>query len=228
MTPLKNLKEITKKILGRQAGKPNPKEYSTIVGAGSFIPCQMEAYFLCLNKYVREGDKILDVGFGLGYGLNTLSIKAKEVSGVDIDEKVLKYCQEVSLGKNPKLKELKTFDGYTLNFPDNSFDVVSCVDTLEHVEDYNRFLKELLRVSRRGVFISTPNRRPEYTNPDGTPKNHWHLREWSQAELDQILKARGKIDWNFLNGPFSGPFTVSTAIQENSLTLSPFILKNHV
>lgn len=227
MNAKKIVKKIIKKLLGRPIAKPNPKEYSTIVGAGSFVPCQMEAYFLCLNKYVREGDKVLDVGFGLGYGLNTLAIRAAEVSGVDIDEKVLKYCQESTVGKNPKLKELKVYDGYKLDFPDNSFDVISCVDTLEHVEDYDRFLKELMRVSRRGVFISTPNKRPEYTNPDGTPKNYWHLREWTPEELDKILKQYGRVAWNFLNGPFSGPFAISENVQENSLTLSPFVFKNN-
>lgn len=205
--------------------KPDPKEYSTIVGAGKFIPAQLEAYYLCLNKYVKEGDKVLDVGFGLGYGLATIAIKAKEVYGVDVDEKVLNYCQTTSVGKNPKLKELNLYDGYTLNYPDNYFDVVSSVDVLEHVEDYDRFLKELLRVSKRGVFISTPNRRPEYTNPDGTPKNYWHLREWSRDELKTILEKFGRVDENFMNGQFDGPFTISNEVQENTLTLSHFIFK---
>jgi len=44
-----------------------------------------------LNKYINEGDKILDVGFGLGYGLNVLAIKACEVNGVDIDKEVYEY-----------------------------------------------------------------------------------------------------------------------------------------
>ncbi|KKK97844.1 hypothetical protein LCGC14_2648680, partial [marine sediment metagenome] len=53
------------------------------------------AYFLSLNKYINEGDKILDVGFGLGYGLNVLAIKACEVNGVDIDKEVYEYLNEL-------------------------------------------------------------------------------------------------------------------------------------
>ncbi|HRI05841.1 MAG TPA: class I SAM-dependent methyltransferase [Candidatus Dojkabacteria bacterium] len=205
--------------------RPDPKTYSTIVGAWSIIPCQQEAYLLAMREYTKDGDRALDVGFGLGYGMNTLSIKASEVYGVDVDHLVLDFCNAHLYGKNPKIKELGLYDGYKLDYKDNFFDIVTIVDVLEHVEDYDKFLKELLRVSRRGVFISTPNRRPEYTNKDGTPKNRWHLREWSYEELDKILSRHGKVDWNFLNGPFKGPFTISKKVQDNTLTLTPFLKK---
>jgi 2-polyprenyl-3-methyl-5-hydroxy-6-metoxy-1,4-benzoquinol methylase len=205
--------------------KPDPKQYSTIVGKGSVIPCQIEAYFLALNKYVGLSSEILDVGFGLGYGLNILAIKADRVSGVEVDRKVYEYCQGTVVGRNPKLAELQMYDGYNLNYVNNHFDIVTCVDVIEHVEDFDRLIKEMLRVSRKGVFFSTPNRRPEFTNKDGTPKNYWHLREWSFPEFNNILKKFGKVEWNFLNGPFEGPFVISDSLQENTLTLSPFLFK---
>lgn len=207
----------------KSLSKPDPKNYSTIVGKGSVVPCQIEAYFLALNKYVNEKAKILDVGFGLGYGLNILAIKASEVNGVDVDQKVYEYCKDTIVGRNPRLNHLSVYDGYHLDFPDNYFDVITCVDVIEHVEDYERFLLEMLRITKKGVFISTPNRRPEFTNTDGTPKNYWHLREWSFEEFDSIIQKYGRVDWNFLNGPWDGPFTISESIQENSIALSPFI-----
>lgn len=204
---------------------PDPKEYSTIVGKGSIVPCQIEAYFFALNAYVEEGAHVLDVGFGLGYGLNILAIKAKRVCGVDVDPKVLAYCQDTVRGRNPRLQRLELYDGRQLPFMDAEFDVLTCVDVLEHVEDYDAFLEEMLRVSRRGVFISTPNRRPEYTNSNGMPKNHWHLREWSFEELDAILNRHGPVEWHFLDGPFEGPFRTVNAVTRDTLTLSPFLLK---
>jgi ubiquinone/menaquinone biosynthesis C-methylase UbiE len=206
--------------------RPDPKKYSTIVGVGSVVPVQIEAYFLALNKYVGENAKILDVGFGLGYGLNILSIKASEVNGVDVDAKVLDHCNNTLLGKNPRLIILKIFDGYNIPFPDETFDVVTSVDVIEHVEDYERLIKEMLRVSKNGVFLSTPNRRSEYTNKDGSPKNYWHLREWSFEEFDEIIRKFGSVEWNCINGPYEGPFSVSTGIAEDTLALSPFIYKS--
>lgn len=204
----------------------NPKDYSTTVGIGSVVPVQIEAYFLALNKYVDENAKVLDVGFGLGYGLNILSIKSREVNGVDIDVKVLDYCTNTLVGKNPRLKILKIFDGYNLPFSDDTFDVVTCIDVIEHVEDYDRLIKEMLRVSRKGAFLSTPNRRPEYTNKNGSPKNYWHLREWSFEEFDQIVRKFGRVEWNFINGPYEGPFTISTKNNNDTFALSPFICKS--
>lgn len=206
--------------------KPNPKDYSTIVGKGSVVPCQIEAYFLALNAYVDEGAQVLDVGFGLGYGLNILAIKARRVCGVDVDPKVLAYCNDTVRGRNPRLDRLEAYDGRSLPFHDAEFDVVTCVDVLEHVEDYDAFMDEMLRVCRKGVFISTPNRRPEYTNPDGTPKNYWHLREWSFEELDAILARHGRVAWHFLDGPFEGPFRTVTAATSETLTLTPFLIKS--
>ncbi|HLA82780.1 MAG TPA: class I SAM-dependent methyltransferase [Thermoleophilia bacterium] len=205
--------------------KPSPKDYSAMLGAGSVVPCQIEAYFLALNEFVDEGASVLDVGFGLGYGLNILAIKAKEVSGVDVDAKVYNYCCNTIVGRNPRLGSLKVYDGYNLEYDDNRFDVVTCVDVLEHVEDYDRLIREMLRVSKKGLFISTPNRRPEYTNPDGSPKNYWHIREWQFEELDEVLRQQGTLHWHFLNGPWDGPFARTTCVTADTLALCSFVVK---
>src|SRR5690606_27159648 len=52
-------------------------------------------------------------------------------------------------------------DGRDLPFPDGAFDHVHSSAVLEHVgsaADQLQFLSELVRVSRRGVFVTTPNR----------------------------------------------------------------------
>ncbi len=52
-------------------------------------------------------------------------------------------------------------DGRELPFPDNSFDYVHSSAAVEHVGNAQmqaRFLHELWRVARRGVFVTTPNR----------------------------------------------------------------------
>ena len=223
---MKNAYRSFKEFLFRQCKylRPDPQKYSTTDNL-TIIPVQREAYFLVLNKYLHKGNSVLDVGFGLGYGLTILSIYAESVTGIDVDKKCVEYCQESLSGRNPKLICLKQYDGYNIPFADNHFDLVTCIDVLEHVENYERFLKELLRVSKKGVFISTPNRRPEYTNNDGSPKNYWHLREWSFGELFQILEKFGTVDWNFINGPYDGPFVISVQVQDSTLALSPFIKK---
>ena len=48
--------------------------------------------------------------------------------------------------------------GFELPFPDDSFDLVTCHDTLEHVplERKTEFIAELLRVSRGPVLVVAP------------------------------------------------------------------------
>lgn len=52
-------------------------------------------------------------------------------------------------------------NGLNLPFEDSSFDIVHSSAVIEHVgsfENQTIFLRELLRVARRGIFVTTPNR----------------------------------------------------------------------
>jgi ubiquinone/menaquinone biosynthesis C-methylase UbiE len=205
----------------RLGKKPDPSEYSTVADPME-VPCQKEAYFYALNSCLRDGDDVLDVGCGIGYGMNILSIKGGAVVGVDVDERAVEYCQKHVYGKNPRISGIHHYEGYNLPFDDKSFDVVTCVDVLEHVENYHLFLDELLRVAKRVVFFSTPNRRLEYTNRDGSPKNYWHLREWSQGELEKILEQHAaSVRWQFIDGAWDGPFEVVETVSPDTLVLMP-------
>ncbi len=44
-----------------------------------------------------------------------------------------------------------------LPYDDNSFDIVTCLDVLEHLDNPHQALKELVRVAKYSVFISLPN-----------------------------------------------------------------------
>jgi ubiquinone/menaquinone biosynthesis C-methylase UbiE len=196
--------------------------YSTLDNQAE-VPVQVAAYQLVTKNYVRHGDSVLDVGFGLGYGLEIMAEKAERLSGLEIDRRAVARLKNACI--NPKIVTLKHFDGYSLPFPERNFDVVTCIDVIEHVADYMRLLTNLCNVARRNVIISTPNRRPENTNPDGKPKNPWHIREWSYEEFDHVLKQlEKKVEWNFLNGPWDGPFAVSQGIENATLALTPAII----
>ena len=44
-----------------------------------------------------------------------------------------------------------------LSFEDNSFDLVACLDVLEHLDNSHQALRELIRVAKYSVFIYLPN-----------------------------------------------------------------------
>lgn len=186
------------------------------------VAVQVAAYELVTQEYLRPGDRVLDVGFGLGYGLKIMSQVADSLHGVEVDARTVSHATE-SLRDISKSIEVEHYDGKAIRYADRTFHVVTCVDVLEHVADYGDLIREMTRVSKRVVFLSTPNRRPEYTRADGRPKNRWHIREWSYQELDSILQRMPgvRVDWNFLNGPWEGPFECTSVVCENTLALTP-------
>lgn len=205
-------------------GQPSPSEYSTLDNP-LVVPCQVEAYLLCRDKYLKPTDVVLDIGFGLGYGLHIMAAKARNLIGIEVDTKAIEQGKRIFKG-HPHIKKIMLYDGKHLPFRDKTFDVVTCIEVLEHVEDYKNLLLEMVRVSRRLVFITTPNRRPESTLPDGRPKNYWHLREWSYKDFDSILQQIPdvRVDWNFLNGLWNGPFECESIVSKNTLSLVPVLM----
>ena len=201
-----------------------PHLYSTLDNP-MIVPLQEAAYRLGVDRYIRPGDKVLDVGFGLGYGLEIMGEKAGALVGIEIDRRAVERAQ-VLIDRLPVLQDIRQYDGVKIPFPQGDFDVITCVDVIEHVPDYQNLLREMVRVSRRIVIISTPNRRPEFSLSNGRPRNPWHLREWSYEEISKILGniSGVQVEWNFLDGPWEGPIRVSSAINEHTMAFAPALI----
>lgn len=91
-----------------------------------------------------KGKAILDVGCGKGRFVNFFSNRAKEIVGIEPAKKLLEEGKK----KYPKLKLLPG-SATEIPFPDNTFDVVLCVEVLEHVPEIDEALKEMKRVLKK-------------------------------------------------------------------------------
>lgn len=223
---IQRLSRLLRRLAGRIFRGRFPELYSTLDDPIE-VPIQVAAYQLVTDRYILPGDKVLDVGSGLAYGLKIIAGKAVYVAGIDIDEKAVLASQSI-IEEGSRIKAISHYNGIDLPYPDKFFDVVTCIDVIEHVPAPQPFLLELKRVASRIVFVSTPNRRPENTLPDGKPRNYWHLREWTPDEFQDLLDSTNSadLDWNFINGAWAGPFSYSTEPLHDTQAISPAIFIN--
>jgi len=98
-----------------------------------------------INKYVKGGN-ILDLGVGSGSLLKKIDIDNKV--GIDIDEK------ETAKAKKHDIKTIKHDLNKPIPLNSNSFDNIICIETLEHVFNFQNVLNESYRILKpKGVFI---------------------------------------------------------------------------
>ena len=96
--------------------------------------------------------------------------------------------------KFPQIKTIKG-DGRKTKLKNNKFDVVHSNATIEHVGNFNnqiKFVKETLRISKKYIFITTPNRNFFFDLHTLIPIIHWFPKKIHRL----ILK---KIGHNFLS-----------------------------
>lgn len=103
-------------------------------------------------KPLKPGGRVLDVGCGVGQVVGRLTSVGVEAYGVDVSKPNIERAQKTS-------PRCQLYDGRRLPFADSYFASVGAINVLEHVEEPEAFIAELVRVTEPGgrVVISSPN-----------------------------------------------------------------------
>jgi len=127
--------------------------------------------------------RILDVGCGTGANLLMLS-KYGDAEGVDVSEDALAFCRERGLG-NVKLGAAED-----LPYDDGTFDLVTALDVVEHLDDDLAGLREMRRVLRPGgrVLLFVPTFMFLWGLQDDVSN---HRRRYRMPELQRVLEQAG-------------------------------------
>ena len=118
-------------------------------------------FFKTFNEHIfyDQNTKVLDIG---------TSEIINETDNLFL--KLYKYKKNITCLSLQNLKKVKNEyneinflikDALNSDLPDNSFDIVHSNATIEHIGDRNnqlKFLSESLRISKKFVFIQTPNK----------------------------------------------------------------------
>ncbi|MEM2045693.1 MAG: class I SAM-dependent methyltransferase [Candidatus Bathyarchaeia archaeon] len=154
------------------------------------IPAERERIIQTIALIPTDVLSILDVGCGNGAFLNSLPAMYQAV-GLDSSHEALKYV---------KTKAIQG-DIASLPFESASFDLVTCLEVLEHLPStvFERALSEIERVSRKYIIISVPNSEPlDYSlvicpscrcwyNP------HRHVRSFTPERLRTLFSSKFKL-----------------------------------
>lgn len=111
--------------------------------------------FEFFDRYVEEwrGLKALDVGCGGGFSCEYMAKRGVKVSGIDLSQKCIQAAQDHAKLNNLEI-DYRRGVAEQLPYEDNSFDVVICVDVLEHVADVKQVIAEIHRILKpQGLFF---------------------------------------------------------------------------
>lgn len=144
-----------------------------------------------VQEATKNGESLLSLCCGIGLELGGLN--TQDVTAVDIAPQ---YLEQVSI-RCPQAKTVQS-DAlkYLANQPDESVDVISIIDGIEHMEkeDGLTLLDEMKRVARIKILLFTPQGHVEDGYLKNEPHNAWgiggadehqkHKSGWTQKELE--------------------------------------------
>ncbi|MCJ8339617.1 MAG: bifunctional 2-polyprenyl-6-hydroxyphenol methylase/3-demethylubiquinol 3-O-methyltransferase UbiG [Pseudomonadales bacterium] len=112
---------------------------------------------------VLEGKKVLDVGCGGGILSESMVQRGATVTGIDLGDAPLKIAALHGLESGFKVDYQKISAEQLADQQPASFDVITCMEMLEHVPDPSSIVRACAKLVKPGghVFFSTINRNPK-------------------------------------------------------------------
>ena len=166
------------------------------------------------------GKRVLDVGCGGGILAESMAKRGAQVTGIDMGEAPLSVARLHQLESGVEVDYRRITAEELAEEAPESFDVVTCMEMLEHVPDPSSVIRACARLVKPGghVFFSTINRNPksflfaivgaEYILnmlPKGT---HEFAKFIRPSELATWVR-EAELDMRDLTGMTYNPFTKS-------------------
>ena len=154
----------------------------------------MEKFFIDLKK---KPAKILDVGCASGFLTSRIAgfFPLSESFGVDSYKEAIRFGQK----SYPNIK-FRYGDAHKLPFKNGSFDLITCIETLEHLENPEEAICEMYRCLKNAGYIligqDTDNLLFKtiwmiWTKRRGKVWHNSHLHPYSPKRLEKLIKECG-------------------------------------
>jgi ubiquinone/menaquinone biosynthesis C-methylase UbiE len=157
-------------------------------------------FFEKISLIVKEfeyGTRVLEVGCGAGESSSRIvkMLDGRYFEASDVDTRYIEKINTMGLQYKVSVESV-----FNLKRKDKEFDYVILLEVLEHLDNYEDAMKELVRVAKRGVVISVPNEplwsilncmRFRYLKDFGNTPGH--INKFSKKSLTHLLEKYGKI-----------------------------------
>lgn len=163
-THLVTVRNDIKRLLKTTKGLKGKSSVLDVGGRKSPYTINLPAAITLLDVPQREGTtELLNLGF-TDRVLTSIKEKRSNISDILIQDMTQSELQEAS------------------------YDAVICVEVIEHVEADALFVNNIAKVIKTGgwAYFTTPN--GDYIKNEGPDKNPDHIRHYTKAELERLLK----------------------------------------
>lgn len=182
---------------------------------------------LIVDRVANDANpRCLDIGSGTGSLLSDIATHLPGASTSACD-----YTDEL-MQRPGQAVEIADLNHDTLPYADNSFDVVTCTEVVEHLENYRHLIREVFRVTSTGghVIFSTPNVLNLQSRLRFLTFGFWNLfgplpvnREESYSTVGHITPVPSfYLSHALAEAGFKGIDIIIDKHQKSSLVLMPF------
>lgn len=178
---LAEMRRVTREICVSESTEAN-EELTTAAGN------ELDFRYELARRRIPRGSRVLDIACGFGHDTAFLADGGLDVLGGDLDEEIVAGARE-RYGEREGV-ELRSLDVLDTGLPDDSFDHVVRMGTIEHV-DVERYLAEMDRILRPGrtLFVVTSQ-----SCAGAVPLVCWHHVELGCEELRELVSERLDVD----------------------------------
>jgi 2-polyprenyl-6-hydroxyphenyl methylase/3-demethylubiquinone-9 3-methyltransferase len=179
------------------------------------------------NSISLSGKKVIDIGCGGGILAESMAKKGAKVTGIDLSDKALKVADLHGLESGISVHYEKISAEEMADREAAQYDVVTCMEMLEHVPDPASIIRACAKLVKPGghVFFSTLNRNPksylyavigaEYLLqllPKGT---HDYAKFITPAELSQAIR-NANLQVNAIKGMGYNPISKIYSLNQDT------------